>query len=296
MPSAIFRSAERITLCCVLICALAFVTSAPATEPPELDELLSRLDGVAQTYRQHALRFTCEETILHDPGYRKRVLRFQYIYAYSEEEGLRDYRLPRYKEKKRMGKKQLARRSEVVELADYDLPTWLSRAYSWIFLFEAARHDRFRYSIVGEEEVLGRPAVQLRFEPLPPYETQINDWVGTAWVDRQSFQILRVEALKLHHYWNRQRLEEDLQQAPGWNRAQQRLHAIHEVSTDYGVEKQGIRFPSEVTLQESLYLVRGGRRVSNVEEYPGMLIRQSYDNYRIYGVSTSGRLGKYLGQ
>ena len=46
---------------------------------------------------QNALRFTCDETIVHDPGIRPRVYRFQYVYRYREGDGLDDYRMPRMK-------------------------------------------------------------------------------------------------------------------------------------------------------------------------------------------------------
>jgi len=63
-------------------------------------------------------------------------------------------------------------------------------------VFGAARQKLHRYQILGEDTALGRTALKLRFEPIPPYREELNSWFGTAWIDRETSQLLRVEAMK----------------------------------------------------------------------------------------------------
>ena len=48
-------------------------------------------------------------------------------------------------------------------------------------------------------------AYRLRFDAIPPYQDDVNGWFGTAWVDRETGQFLRIEAFVPESYrtWSR---------------------------------------------------------------------------------------------
>ena len=172
--------------------SLAPSAGAPAgTSPPEdarLEDLLERLARVSELYRDTALRFSCEETITNS-GLGGGTSRFEYIYVYDARAGFRDYRTQRVRGRPRR-----------VNLGKTRIPRLLRQAYSWAFVFGAARQKLHRYRILGGDTALDRPALKLRFEPIPPYREELNSWFGTAWIDRETSQLLKVEAMKPDQY------------------------------------------------------------------------------------------------
>jgi hypothetical protein len=107
--------------------------------------------------------------------------------------------------------------------------------------------ERHRFDVEGEDEVLGTPALRVRFDPLPPYVLGLNEWVGPAFVDRRTFQPLRVEAY----------------QVSDWEKKTARY------TTDFDVVEHGMRFPGQVR-------VRSPRGILSVT--------QTYKRYRFFGV------------
>ena len=47
-------------------------------------------------------------------------------------------------------------------------------------------------------------------------------------------------------------------------------------------------------MQYKRIVLRGGRLADQPREFRGIVVKQSYDNYRIFGVETSGRPGRYF--
>ena len=72
------------------------------------------------------------------------------------------------------------------------------------------------YRILGTGEVLGRPAIKPWVQPTGPDSVvpEVNDWVGEYWIDRETFQLLRVDAMGLGEYRKQLRLE--AAHAPPW--------------------------------------------------------------------------------
>src|SRR5713101_2542471 len=70
----------------------------------------------------------------------------------------------------------------------------------WVLIFHKTRQPVHHYQLAGREFVSGREAVKVSFEPLKPYKEGLNDWYGTAWVDTSTFQLLRVEAMKVEDH------------------------------------------------------------------------------------------------
>ncbi len=233
-----------------LIVTLALLTNAPPQTDldPDLLESLDSLDRVAQLYRDTALRFSCNETLVYHGRYGKQVERYTYTYVYTDEHGLRDFRTAR-------------RSNDVTAQAAH---AGLLRAYSWIFLFERRRRPYYRFQILGEGKAQKRPALIIGFEPVEPYRANVNEWAGEIWIDRESHQPLRVEADLVR--------ELDGQAKQGGKR----LYV-----TDFGYVKNGMRFPSRVTVR------RSGIGLPDLSRRRALRFTQTYDDYRFFGVRTS---------
>lgn len=242
-----------------------------------LEGLLDRLGRVAGLYRDTALQFSCDEEVT-GTGLPGAPYRFEYIYVYSASQGLKDYRtLPGDK------------RPREVDPNTYRIPQFLRRAYSWVFVFGADARKHHRYAIVGEDDALGRAALKVTFEPIPPFRRDVNEWFGTAWVDRETFQILKVEALQREEYRKQKELEEDLASpSADHSRARRKRHRIERVTTEFSAEKNDMRFPGKVVIALTEFVVPG--EGAPFDESPVYRIEQNYTHYRFFSVRSKDEI------
>jgi hypothetical protein len=253
-------------------------------QDPELarlqKQILARLANVARLYRDNALRFTCDETILYGGRGVPILHKFHYLYRYSKsDQALRDFRVPRHG----IDIDELSE-ADQVQLDNYGLPVFLLRAYSWIFIFHADNQPLYRYALRGESEALDRPAWSIDFEPIPPIRALHNDWYGSAWVDRDSYQLLRVEAQRPEDHAQQTMLDSALRSAR--ESARKSYHGTYPIlsyTTEFDMEKNGMRFPGRSVIEKTLFQVRGGRVVRT----PVYRVSQTYKRYRFFGVRTA---------
>jgi len=257
---------------------IALPSCGLAASDDALPQLLAQLDRVANLYRDTALKFSCvEKIIVTRPRAQPLFYEFEYIYEFSKPSGLVDFR---------MDKRARHREGEApshARLSDYDLPYFLTRGYSWIFLFDRAHQERHRYTVGAETRILGRPALPITLEPLPPFEEDVNDWFGTLWVDAESLQPLRVEAMKRAEHEKEKAFRDamdstDPPKADYWDFAR--------VQIEFTQEENGMRFPGKVisTGIQGTVRIRRGKRVA--EESTLFTVSQTYTNYRFFGVRT----------
>ena len=257
---------------------------APSLRPTsvELRELLDRLVRQAGAYRDTAFQFTCDETIVENRRGRTRTLEFEYIYAHDDHGKLRDYRLRRRDNRRaRKGKGGAL----PVDLADSGLPAFVLRAYSSIFIFDREHRHLYDFELLGEEEVLERRAVKVGFEGVPPVVEDLNDWVGSAWVDPETHQLLRIRGRKTEDH--RTKLIYDKGVAQDSTPANPRTHAYDELDAEFAVERGGIRFPSRVVIRRKAFETSDQADYLRTPARELFRIVQLYDNYRIFGVRTA---------
>jgi hypothetical protein len=247
---------------------------------PDLTLLLARMERVARLYSDVALRFVSRETIAASPGPTRS---FDYVYIFGEDGKFRDYRT-------RVGD----RSGKEVNLEAAGMPRWLNQAFSWAFIFRSNRRERYHFELEGEAQVLGRTAYRLRFEPIPPIEKNLNDWFGTVWIDRSTSQILRVEAQTPEDFDERWRLARRLAASPVSPKDAIRPYfSVESITTQFGVEKNGMTFPSEVLIERSRFTIpgRSGERFDTRLVYR---VRQTYDDYRFFSVHTADEIRAIL--
>ena len=260
---------------------LLFVSIAPAG-PPSLEALQQRLARTAALFHDTALSFTCREIIQWNGPGRPGEARFEYVFVHEENE-IKDYRTPAV-----MGKR--TRAPEEISPDDYDVPLYLRSAYLWIFVFKPSRHRYHHYRVVGEEEVLGIPAIKIEFEPIPPYQKKINVWFGTAWVDPEMGQLLKVVAYKPDHYHTKTRLE-GIQER---NSADELRAEYETITTLFTEEKNGLRFPGKVVLDRSVYRWTYGGGTGDPVKSTLYKVEQKYRNYEFFSVRAAEEVRSYI--
>ena len=270
----------------LLVTALLLLGATPQTrsEAPGLPELLMGMDRASRLYLDTALRFTCDETITEPLIGAPRIRHFQYIFVHEPDGSLQDYRMSKGK----------GVRPEV-DPGKLGFHHFLQRAYFWVLVFNSSRQEHFRYEALGEAEALGVKAQMIRFEPIPPYREAINDWFGTAWVDPETFQILKVQAMKADKHENWENLKRDLELSTvDDEEAVDRYYEIQTASTEFGMVKNGMRFPSRVEIVSSLYSLSKAVPPARANLAREERTVQTYKRYKFYGVRTREEIRSLL--
>ena len=267
-------------LACVLAAGFGLSSPGPGETNVPLQPILERLDKVAGLYRDNALSFACHEHILYTSGKPDPVVYdLEYIYEFDEKKTLHDHRTWPGGRKDHPGRD--------VAMSELSVPSYVMRAYSSIFVFQREKRPSYQFSVLGNETVLGRDAWVIGFESIPPYREAYNDWFGQAWVDRETYQLLRVKQMKADQHEEKLRLEADLD-ASGGRRPTE--HVIEEIEIEFSVEKNQMRFPSRVVTRRSRYQIRETSKGRKSVEWPLFKVEQTYSSYQFYGVRTSEQI------
>jgi len=266
-----------------LLCTAA----APAKAPERSGPTLTRLARVAELYRDTALSFSCQEQIEYRGKSTGRI-QFAYLFIHDDNGKFRDYRTWR------TGTTASAK-GEEVDPANYHVPRFLQSAYLWAFIFRADRQPHHAFFNLGEDTVLGRPALKIGFQPKGAILKGWNDWTGIASIDRETTQLLRVEAWSPEH-WNRKvKRDADLAEAPKHDQLwESEPYDIETIVTDYTVEKNGMRFPGKVTIVRSVSTVLGGPREWPTRDRETVRVTQEYSDYEFFSVRTSEQIRRLV--
>jgi len=257
------------------------VATGEAVDPErgrQLEQILARMANVAQLYRDQALDFTCDESIRYAGRGEPVLHRFRYLYRYSAEDNeLQDYRLAR------RGDVETAQaKEEKIRLDNYGLPVYEARAYSAVFVFHAGNQSLFRYTLRGEGRALDRKAWIVDFEPAGPIVPERNDWYGTAYIDPESYQLLRLDCRRPEDMKRLRLLEQARERGRARREGYQGTYRVTDFSTEFDVEQNGMRFPGRVVIESKRYTVEGGK----VREDSDFRVTQTYERYRFFGVRT----------
>jgi len=131
--------------------------------------------------------------------------------------------------------------------------------------------DFFDYKFTGEDAVDGRSAILI--EIVPNSVREENYSFGKVWIDKVDYSILKIE-------WDQRSIENfkdkvesragDLKRTVVWGAV-------------YGVDKNGIRFPSRQYIEET-YISLSGKKHTKYE------VDIVYDNYKFFIVETEVRI------
>jgi hypothetical protein len=247
-------------------------TAAPAA--PTLDATLTRLARVAELYRDTALGFSCEETITYSGTDTGRI-RFAYLYIRDAEGKLRDYRTWKF-----------GAHGAEADPGDY-VPRFLANAYLWPFVFRSDRQPLFRFQLLDPEPTGDRSAMVIEFTPRAPIRKGLNDWAGYATIDRETSQILEVEAYTPED-WNR-KFQRDAGIAMDPSRYAHddpQTYDIERIVTTFGFEKNGMRFPSRIELTLT--------RTVDLRDSILRTVTQDYAKFEFFSVRSREEIARFV--
>jgi len=270
------------SLCFLLTAALSMSFSA-ASPPRSLDATLARLARVAELYRDSALGFACGEAIAYS-GIVTGHIQFAYIFIRDDHGRLRDYRTWKTKTG-----------GPEVNPSDYGVPRFLESAYLWAFVFRSDRQPLYRFELLGDDTVGGRPAVVIKFVPRAPIRNGLNDWAGYARIDAESSQILEVEAYTPAD-WNRKlRRDAEAAAAPAKHKhGDTERFDVERIVTSFGFEKNGMRFPSRVAITKTRTTIVPGKAQQDLVGDVLRAVTQDYTKFEFFSVRSSDEITRFV--
>jgi hypothetical protein len=125
-------------------------------------------------------------------------------------------------------------------------------------------------------------------------EARVNDWLGWFWIDTETSQILKVVAYQAESASDWVQLQSDLVRARYEADVFHRGYILEKVTVEFGVERNGMRFPSRVDIVLERYDLWGGRPEGN--RRPKELARtvQNFTDYRFFEIKTAEEIGKHI--
>ena len=126
--------------------------------------------------------------------------------------------------------------------------------------------DYFDYEIVGKDKVGGKDAIIINSFPISDIEE--NENYGRIWVDKGDFSILKIE-------WDPRSIkeyEEEIVPSPIGDLMKEMVWSV-----SYGIEKNGVRFPSKQLIQEFLINEEGEKYIQEETSF-------DYIDYKFFKV------------
>ena len=140
-------------------------------------------------------------------------------------------------------------------------------------IFAEGSQPYYDYKIVGKDKIQRRPAVIIDVTPKPD-APEARNLYGKAWIDAATGDILKIQwsEKRVNHY------EITLKRAEQYNR-KPRLT----LRSDFQVEKNGIRFPSKLFIEEA-YVSEGGLVFVRSET------TVTYKDFKFFTVATESQI------
>ncbi|MGB2763017.1 MAG: hypothetical protein WBC20_01255 [Candidatus Aminicenantaceae bacterium] len=134
------------------------------------------------------------------------------------------------------------------------------------------RQQFFNYKMIGDELLDGEKTLVIEATPLPGFREQIL-W-GKIWVKEDDLSILKIE-------WNQDRMAHSavIKDMSRRYKGEPRITHI----TEFGFEKNGIRFPSRYFIEEA-YIKKKGKKIVHSETHV------VYKDYKFFIVETDVKL------
>jgi hypothetical protein len=262
--------------------------SGLAVSHPEMAVILQKCAEYCQKLASSAFYFVCQEKIKEDiyefrsgggvivtggeegaitygtsPSFRRRAKKNSYVY---------DYQLVKKGEKVEETRTLLEENGRKKDLKNAPLKTqrFFSRkaVFGPVGFFGREWHDAYDYEFIKQDRVEGRETYVIKAKPKVPIEGKPN--YGTLWVDKADSSVIKMEV-------------ED-QSLAGFEKilevAKSRgLKPILTTVHEYGIIKNGLRFPSRTVFNEKY----SGSRSSAFMQSKTEII---YENYRFFTVET----------
>jgi len=282
---------ELVLILFVVIFSIQISSQTDNSEAGQKDELVRILENCAdycERLDNITLHFVCEEKITEiinnapflritsmGTGKLPTNLRNPKDAALSNERNtfVYDYQLKRQGSVIDEHRILLKEKSRVKNIANAQLQTKRFQhkyvVYGPIGLLGRKQQEKFKYSILDEATYKGDKAVII--EATPKFPDEFDALYGRIWIGKEDPCILKIE-------WNPESLKnyEEIERIAQQNRVSPKLQFVSE----YGFEKNKIRFPNKYYVEE-IYILPSGRRYSRSKT------TVVYDNYKFFIVETT---------
>jgi hypothetical protein len=272
------RSKGRAVPLLAFVAGLGAIVPQDQPRPIGLDPILTRTAAYSDRLESALLDFVCiekvQETTFQPPGGRFWTpRRLRTVQRKS------DYQLIRNEAKSEELRRPIEPNGEMPEAADAYIKA--NR-----FLYEKAilgpvgfigrrAQPFYEYELLGEDKILGRRAFHLRSRPIGNPPAPLN--YGEIWVDAATFAVLRIEADPriINGYG-------DIQARA----AKRKLEPVIRLVLDYGLQRNGLRFPSRFEIDERY-------KGAFVPLFRHTLIEIEYSDYRFFTVEVAHETKRY---
>ena len=231
----------------------------------ELELILKKCEEYCERLKNISLYFICKEEIKEKVYYRIGFEKNMYIY---------DYQLIR--KGNSTDEQRILIEENGQEKNDLDAQLKTKRfqhkfiVFGPIGLLGQKQQKNYNYKILKNVNYKKEKAVIL--EALPKFPGEFNALYGKIWIRKKDFAILKIE-------WEQESLEnfEEIEKLAERRNATPLITFISE----YGFEKNKIRFPNKYSVEEIYISLRGGRRFLRSET------TVVYDSYKFFTVETN---------
>lgn len=239
--------------------SLAAQVPSPGTEARTLARVLALAADYCDRLSRASLDFVCLEEVserIQDrnpvsptsafgrPGWRNDIVEHRYLYDYQFiSEG------DRKTEKRRILELDGIKRK--AEDADLDTLTFFYRnvLFGAVDLLDGSRQPFYRYALKSRETLDGRPVLIFEAEPAPGLAVAVNR--GTVWIRESDAAILKI-------VWN----VDSMARTAAIQATAKEFRGTPEILqvTEFGLEKNGVRFPTRFGVEEA-YVTKKGKRI-----------------------------------
>ncbi len=265
--------------------ALLGVQSAEAV-PPTLDDILEREATYCRRLEMAALDFVCLEDITEKIDQSKDIKLIKWLTPRDrpptsvKRTFLYDFQFIRKDGRIKETRILLKANGKETNMKDAKLYTanfvYKNAVLAPVGIFGVRWREAFDYKISGEAAVAGRPC--LIVEALPRgLHPEIDFLSGRAFIDKATLDILKIE-------WSEQKIGN---YAAFEERAKRyRMKPRISVTSEFEIEKNGIRFPSRHLIEESYF---GAADMTGAGKFIRSRTTVIYKNFRFFTVETDNQ-------
>lgn len=259
------RESMKSSLAFVLVLLGSLVLFAPSDNGSDLEGILEKCAEYCERLDKISLYFVCEEKItetIYGRAFPNEKNTYIYDYQLRRFGGAIDEQRILLKENGRQAYQKNAKLNTKRFSHKYIV-------FGPIGLLSWQQQPKYNYTIIKEVNYKGTKAVLV--EATPKFPEAFDALYGKIWIGKEDFSILKIE-------WN----PESMGNYKGIEETAKKYGGKPKIlfATEFGFEKNKIRFPNKYYVEE-IYILRNGRRFTRSK------ITVTYDNYKFFTVETN---------
>lgn len=242
-------------------------TAEEIAQQDKVNTILAKTGAYCDRLSKEMIHFFCKEYIEETARYAVRGFKNTFVYEYQL-----------IKEKDEVVERRILLKRNGRRKREENAPLGTSKyryeklIYGPIVFMSKKWHKHYDYKIIGEETIKKEKTVVIE---AVPKSNQLGLLVGKIWVGTEDYGVLRVE---WHPKYSIENIEGAVELAD-------KMNSTLDVSfvTNFGVKKNGIRFPSKYAIQEYFVEPNGKRKLK-------AMIKVDFKKYMFFSVGTQAEV------